>query len=145
MSLPKLDVRCNHSMFNIVCGIEHCRTPVSDKINYNKGNYEDFRQYINICWDKYFCNCTNDIDKIWNLFKSTIEVGINKFIPKVSKFGTWKKSAWNIPLSKDTCCLIKQKRKMWHKYVYIRNKFYFRRFKELRNKIRNETIKKSTI
>jgi len=43
----------NHSMLNIVCSIQHCKTPVNDKINYNTGNYENFRQYINICWDKY--------------------------------------------------------------------------------------------
>jgi len=87
----------DHSMLNIVCGIQHCKTPVSDKINYNKGNYEDFRKYINICWDKYFCNCTSDIDKMWNLFKSIIRVGINKFIPKVSKFDPWNKSTWIYP------------------------------------------------
>ena len=69
---------------------------VNDKLNFNKGNYEDFRQYMNLGWDKYFYNCMNDICKMWNLFKSTTEVGINRFIPKVSKFGTWK-----IPLNKD--------------------------------------------
>jgi len=30
---------------------------------------------------------------------------------------------------------------MWHNYMDTRNKFYFKRFKELRNKIRNETRK----
>jgi len=47
----------------------------------------------------------------------------------------------DIPLSKDTRCLIKQKRKMWHKYVDTRNKSYFTKYKALRNKIRNETRK----
>jgi len=63
--------------------------------------------------------------------KSAIDLGINKFIPEVSKFGTWKKSTWNIPLSKDTRCLIEQKRKMWHKYIDTRNKSYFSKYKAL--------------
>jgi len=74
--------KSDHSILNIVCGIQHYTTSVNDKLNYNKGNYEAFRQYINICWDNYFCNCKNDVDKMWNLFKSIIEVGINKFTLK---------------------------------------------------------------
>jgi hypothetical protein len=83
--------KSDHSMLNIVCSIQNCKNLNKDKLNYNKGNYEDFRQFMNIDWDKFFCKCEKDIDKMWNLFKSTIDAGIINFIPNVSNFGNWKK------------------------------------------------------
>lgn len=133
--------KSDHSILNVVCCIQNCNKLHNDKMNYNKGNYEEFRQFMNIDWDKYLYNCDKDIDKMWYTFKSKVDAGVLNFIPKVSTFGNWKKSKWKMPLSLETRSLINQKRKMWRKYINNRSAYYLNRFKELRNKIRNETRK----
>ena len=133
--------KSDHSMLYMVCCIHNCKHLYDDKLNYSKGNYDEFRQYMDIDWDDLFGKSGNDIDVMWDLFKSIIESGISRFIPKVSKFGTWKKNKWKMPLNKETRSLIKQKRKMWHKFINSNNPHYLNRFKDLRNKLRCETRK----
>jgi Reverse transcriptase (RNA-dependent DNA polymerase)/Endonuclease-reverse transcriptase len=131
--------KSDHSMLHIFCNMQSTYKLMNDKMNYNKGCYEEFRKFINIDWDNLYSNCSNDIDMMWNLFKHVIDEGIIRFIPKVSTFDSWKKKLWKVPVSKDIRSLIKQKRKIWHKYIETKNKLYLNEFKSIRNKIRNET------
>ena len=44
----------------------------ASKFNFNKGNYTHLSSSLNIDWDKCFEDSMNDIDNMWNKFKSIV-------------------------------------------------------------------------
>ena len=49
------------------------------KLQVDKGNYEEFRQYLH---EKDWNGNTEDVDILWGDFFNTMQVGVDKFVPK---------------------------------------------------------------
>ena len=52
---------------------------------------------MDIDWEPYLRQC-NSIDAKWLLLKNRLVEGIEKFVPKISKFYEWRKPSWKNPL-----------------------------------------------
>ena len=89
--------KSDHSILNIVCCIHNGKKLHNDKMNYNEGNYEEVRQFMNIDWYKYLCDCDKDIDKLWYQFKFKIDTGIINVIPKLVLMAFEKKVSGKCP------------------------------------------------
>ena len=65
-----------------------------------------------ICdWDSLLKPCMENVELMWNTIKTKTLEGIEKYIPVVLPFSSWKKKKWKRPsLPNDTRELIKQKK-----------------------------------
>ena len=62
-------------------------------LDYRNGKYKKFRKYLNkINWDQKLL--TNNIDVMWNKFKSTVQIGIDRFIPLRKCSKKFNKPLW---------------------------------------------------
>jgi len=130
----------DHNILDISC--EWCyirRSTNNSKFNFNNGNYTHLSSSLNIDWDKCFEDSMNDIDNMWNKFKSIVTQATEKFIPKTSNFDDWKKSSWSRPLSSELRSLIKQKHRAWNRYIETKEPTKLLRYKQLRNAVTRET------
>ena len=67
---------------------------------------------MNCDWDSLFKPCMENVELMWNTIKIKIFEDIEKYIPVVLPFSSWKKKKWKRPLPNDTRELIKQKNVM---------------------------------
>jgi adenine specific DNA methylase Mod len=76
---------------------------------------------------------------MWEVFKKRVITGINRFIPKVKDFRHGKEKHWNQPLDGKTRQLIKEKSRLWARYIETRRDDILQKYKTVRNKLRWET------
>ena len=57
----------------------------------------------------------------YRTIKTKILDGIEKYIPVVLPFSSWKKKKWKRPLPDDTRELIKQKNAKWKRYIWTKD------------------------
>lgn len=107
--------------------------------NFNKGDYEAFRDYVNIDWVNVFKEYTNNVDGMWNKFKDILSNGTTLFVPNVCKFSNWKKKKWVRPIDKETKINIKLKKKSWRKFIRNKDIVEYDKYKSIRNKVRYNT------
>jgi len=103
------------------------------KLNYNKGNYDGLR--------KFLASEGSSIDDMCKTFKHKVLEGIETFVPRPSRYSTWKKDSWKCPLSKDVRLIVRKKHRMWTRYIETRDQNYLNPYKYYRNKVRSETRK----
>jgi len=60
--------------------------PLEQKLNYDKGDYEAIRSYVNCNWNKEFAKADMDVEALWNLLKDKIESGVKCCIPLTTRF-----------------------------------------------------------
>ena len=98
-------------------------------------------------WDinrlKEFGPSLNDIENIWNQFKTIVQEGTRIFVPNNCKFSTWKKKRWKWPINKGTRTKIKNwnKEKTWKKFIKSKDLQDLQNYKEARNIVRNQTTR----
>ena len=89
---------------------DHCVLKVDCKVNTNKKNYiekyalskadfDGLQDSLQIDWCEMLLQYDNDIEGMWQVFKSTLENKIEQFVPKVKNFDSWKKESWIRPLN----------------------------------------------
>ena len=81
-------------------------SPVDQKYNFNKGDYEALRSLMDRDWDNDFAAINYGIEMMWNTLKT-----------KIARFNIIK---WKRPLKEEIRDQIRLKKCLWRKY--IRNK-----------------------
>jgi len=64
-----------------------------------KGNYNQLRLFMDRNWIKEFEHLGDNVDDVWNYFRSELERGMKLYIP-VCKGNSWKRKSANICLAK---------------------------------------------
>jgi len=59
---------------------------LNKKLNYNKGDYEALRSYVNCNWNKEFATVDLDVEASWNLLKDKIDSGVKCCISLTTRF-----------------------------------------------------------
>ena len=73
-------------------------SPLEQKLNYDKGDYEALRSYVNCDWNKEFATADLDVEASWNLLKDKIDSGVKCCIPLTTRFQNTK---WKRPLNDE--------------------------------------------
>ena len=60
--------------------------------NYNKGQYEKLKQFLQLDWDSVFSSHRNNVEIMWKILKDKILEGVNKYVPSSLPFSSWKKA-----------------------------------------------------
>lgn len=132
----------DHSVLEFTCEINCTQKTALDKLDFNKANFDEFREYLNrdlvAQLDK-----SHDVNSAWLVLKSIIMEGINRFIPKVSNNSWRKKLNWRRPLAPNIRKLIKSKHRLWTRYCETKSKCIEKEYKNIRNKVKAECRKLS--
>ena len=102
--------KSDHCVLNIKCEWHGEIIKQIPKLNYNKGDYEAFKAFLNIDWNDTLVKYENDVESMWTTFKNIIMEGTKSFIPEIKQFSTWKKKEWKQPLDLATRKNIKLKK-----------------------------------
>ena len=94
--------KSDHCVLNIKCEWHGEIIKQKPKLNYNKGDYEAFKAFLNIDWNDTLVKYENDVESMWTTFKNIIMEGTKSFIPEIKQFSTWKKKEWKQPLDLAT-------------------------------------------
>jgi hypothetical protein len=132
--------KSDHSTLLVQLKLENSETPDNEpKPNYNKGDYESFRNFIiDSLQCKDYKNIQN-LDEAWKILKEIIIEGTAKFIP-VSKSGTWShKPTWKNAINQEAKNLIKRKHRLWSRYMETRDPDTKTKYNIIRNRVRQIT------
>ena len=133
--------KSDHSVIICNCIIKATNVVNTEKFNYNKGDYDAFRIFMNRDWYDVFSSCGDNVNLIWNVFKVIFNEGFNNFVPKL-KNNYWKrKPTWHRPISKTLKKLINRKHRLWRRFQETKSPVIEALFKTVRNKVRNESRK----
>jgi hypothetical protein len=124
--------KSDHSLLKIKCKCKLEVKPHKPRLNYEKGNYIAFRNYLNVDRVEIFKSHNGDLDKMWNLFKDFLIKGTIKYLINI-------KQKWKRPMNKDIRSDIKNKSKLWKKYLKSKNKSILEEYKQISNSIRKQT------
>ena len=69
--------------------------------------------------DEQFASVKYDVEAMWSLLKTKIEIGVKCYIPLTSRFQNTK---WKRPLNEEIRKQIKDKKSFWKKYIRDRSK-----------------------
>ena len=111
----------------------------SDRFNFSKGDYGSLRHSLCLDWGELMLPHSNDIEKMWEIFKREILEKVQQYIPKINNFSSWKKDSWVRPLDKSLRKKITSKNRLWTRYIETRDPEIHKKYKKIRNEIRRET------
>ena len=114
-------------------------TPLGSGVNYNKGNYHELVQFLDIDWDKELEASNNDIEHMWKTLKNKIQEATDKFIPTISSCKTYGAEKWKRALPKPVREEIKIKNRLYKKYMHSRNEEERKRYRKQSNHVRGIT------
>jgi len=108
----------------------------SVKYNYNKGNYDDMSIYITNALVTSTSLADLDVDSEWRNLKSIVAEGVNSFVPCYSNNSWMQKRSWKYPIKSSTRRLIKDKHRLWKRYLNTRDPETLNEYKTIRNLVR---------
>ena len=76
---------------NIKCNCKVQLEQFKPRLDFEKGNYEAFKNYLAVDWVTTLETHKGDINGMWNLFKDRIIEGTNQFVPPVKNLSDIKK------------------------------------------------------
>ena len=76
---------------------------------------------------------------MWKVIKEKILEGVDKYVPSSLPFSSWKKTAWKQPISASIRNLMRQKGKLWKRYIQSKDPKVLSSYKQIRNIVRNKT------
>jgi hypothetical protein len=132
--------KSDHAVLQFSCSLTCPHHNSTIKLNYSKGNYDEFRQFMTRDWSKVLQPFTN-INDCWNVFKEIFSEGVDKYIPKLNNMSWKRKSSWKRPITSNLKTLINKKHRLWTRFIETRNSNVGREFRRVRNLVRNETRK----
>ena len=131
--------KSDHDVLLIKCNLSVADKQIESKMNFNKGNYCELRQFMRRNWDQILLPHSEDVNAMWQEFSGILNEGVNNYIPKVKGFRDWKKSKWKAPLPETLRKSIKKKKRLWNRFMETRSEVYMEQYKKIRNNIRKET------
>jgi hypothetical protein len=136
--LGKSDHCILHVQCNLNCEIKDICNSV--KYNYNKCNYDDLKTYVSRALEANALNSNDfDVNSEWLNIKQSVDEGIKKFAPCYSSNSWRKKSSWKYPINSSARKHIKEKHKLWKKYLTTRDPLILNEYKHTRNLVRKES------
>jgi len=102
------------------------------KLNFNKGNYNELRKYLDIDWDSLLQQYIGDVEMMWNIITDKLLEGVNKYIPTTLPFTSWKKDKWKKPLDVEIRNLIKDKSTLWRRYIRSKDPLILSQYKKIK-------------
>ena len=133
--------KSDHSVIVFKCNLSATRAVNTDKFNYSKGDYDSFRLFMDRDWSDAFIKCGENVNCIWNEFKTIFFDGLNKYVPKINSNHWKKKPTWHRPISKSVKKLINRKHRLWRRFQETKCPKIETVFKSVRNKVRKESRK----
>ena len=130
--------KSDHAVLNITCSLQGRESESSDRLNYNKGDYDKIRENLDIDWDELFKSATGDVEIMWELFHSKLD-SVLYCIPKVANFSSWKKNKWQRPINKNIRENIKIKSKLWKKFIATKDPSVYAQYRQISNIVRKQT------
>jgi hypothetical protein len=130
--------KSDHAVIYFSCNFDASGKSLGQPYNYAKGDYEKLREFLDIDWELYMEQCSN-IETMWSSFKNRLVEGIDRYIPKISRFYEWRKPTWKCPLPKEIRENIKLKHRLWNRYMETRDVQYLTKYKKIRNCVRKTT------
>ena len=130
--------KSDHSVLSIKCNFHIEEQSINHKLDFEKGNYNAFKDFLNIDWEILLHTYKQDVESMWCFFRERILEGTNLFIPKVTDITTINKK-WRRPLGVAIRNNIKNKSKLWKKYLTSKDKDIFEEYKKVRNEVRRQT------
>ena len=65
--------KSDHVILNIYLDCPPAKSKEKSKLNFNKGDYDSFRNYVHINWQEKFQSCNENIEDMWNIFLNVID------------------------------------------------------------------------
>jgi len=127
----------DHCIIHVSCEWESPRGLTNDpKLNYTKGDYSGFRNFITDCLKTTDHITLSDVEQASSTLKLIILEGTHQFVP-FSKGTAWKrKSNWTCPIDDHTRLLIKRKHRLWTRYIKTREPSTLNNYRVTRNAIK---------
>lgn len=112
---------------------------IKQRRNYNKGDYEKLRNELRIDWNSLLDPLQHDIDNQFMAFQEKLEAACDRCIPYIKSTSEvkWRRP----PIDKHTRKLIRQKNRLWTRYMETRDTVRFSEYCKCRNKVRAITRK----
>ena len=131
----------DHSMLNFTCQLHIDYVRNTNKFRWDKRNYNLLNEFLdNINWDDTLDPSHCSVDTMWEKFKFIMMDGMNKYIPKSTQNETGTRKIF-YPFMKQLHALVREKRRLWNRWMRSRKDKVFRKYKTIRNKVKNETVK----
>jgi hypothetical protein len=124
-----------------MCNVHTCFKKCPEKFNYKKGDYSQLRQSLKLDWCEIFGSLHDNLEKKWQFFKDLLCSSVEQHIPKINNYQTWKKQSWKRPLDEKLRVKIRQKSRLWTRFIETRRPEILRKYKTVSNQIRNDTRK----
>jgi len=125
--------KSDHVMLMIVTNFLNDESPVDQKYNLNRGDYEALRSFMDRDWDNDFAAINYDIEMMWNTLKTKIDDGVQCFIPLTARFNSIK---WKRPLKEEIRDQIRLKKCLWRKYIQNKDTLSRLQYVTQRNKVK---------
>jgi len=129
--------KSDHSVLNIFLCAQIQNLANKGKYNYAKADYDGCA----INWEDKLSPFGSDFENMWVHFTKELHDRISQFIPKQKDFNSIRKDTWIRPLNLALRELIAKKNRLWTRYIETRNSIIHKKYKSVRNKVRNGTRK----
>ena len=128
--------KSDHSVLSLKINCySRINTYAKQKIYYNKANYEEIKNELNkIDWKTTLDS--KDINQQWEIFVTKIKEQIKNYVPQKEITNNTKRK---FPLSKQAQETIKNKHKLWKKYLLTKDTTVHKQFCKVRNKVKTIT------
>ena len=133
--------KSDHSILNIHCCAQAQKITKVDKYNYAKADFDGLRDSCKMNWEDILCPFSSELEDMWAHFIKELQNRISQYIPKQKDFNAIKKDTWKRPLNSSLRQLIARKNRLWTRYMETRDATIHKKYKSIRNKVRNETRK----
>jgi len=64
--------KSDHSLLVVTTNLHEQKDVSAPRPNYNKGQYDELRKFLDIVWDSLLSLCKNDVETMWNVVKEKI-------------------------------------------------------------------------
>ena len=108
---------------------------------YDRGDFEGLRQHLHDTDWSEVANDTSNTNVKWEAFKSIVQEGIDKFIPKVQIRTTPTQRKHVGPLDQKALAKIRKKHRLWQRYMETKEGKRYEEYCRVRNQVRQLTRK----
>jgi hypothetical protein len=94
---------------------------------------------LNIDWESTLGRFHGDVESMWNKFKQMLGQAVEKNVPKLNCFSSWKKSKWKRPVGREIRNSIQEKHRTWKCYIATKDINVYRKYQKQTNLVRKYT------
>ena len=72
--------KSDHSVISFECQVDVPKVTKTSRFNYQKGEFDELRVFLNLDWDQTLSPDNNNLDDMWAIFKSILLDGMERYI-----------------------------------------------------------------